>query len=67
MVRKVNPVITDFTNGVYSGPLHLTIEANPAAAGKYDLCVEEPGGKSSVHTVRLKSEQQKSAIHGDVP
>ena len=55
LIGKVEPVITGFTDGVYFGPLHLTIEANPAATGKYELRVEEPGGKSSVHTVRLKS------------
>ena len=55
LIGKAEPVITDLTNGVYSGPLHLTIEANPAAAGKYELRVEGPGGKSSIHAVRLKS------------
>lgn len=50
---KAEPVITGFTDGVYSGPLNLTIEADPAAAGDYELRVEEPDGKSSVHAVRL--------------
>ena len=54
LIHKAEPSITGFSNGVYSGPLELTIEANPAAAGKYELSVEEPDGQSSVHTIALK-------------
>ena len=54
-LRNVKPTITDLTDGVYSGLLSLTVEANPAAAGKYTLTVAEPEGKSSVHSVMLKS------------
>ncbi len=53
-IQNVKPSITNLTDGVYSGPLSLTIEANPAAAGKYTLTVKEPEGKSSVHPVTLK-------------
>ena len=53
-ILKVDPVIQDHTAGVYSGPLELTAEVNPAAAGTYDLRVEEPDGKSSDHVVTLK-------------
>ena len=54
VISSANPIIKNFVNGVYSGPLHLTIEANPAAAGKYELLVEEQDGKSSVHSISLK-------------
>ena len=53
-ILKVDPVIRDFTAGVYSGPLELSAEVNPAAAGIYDLRVEEPNGKSSDHVITLK-------------
>ena len=53
-VLKVVPSIRSFENGVYSGPLDLTVMADPAAAGEYDLQVTEPGGKTSRHTVTLK-------------
>ena len=53
-ILKAKPSIMAFSGGVYSGPLELTIEANSAAAGNYELSVEEPGGKSSVHPVTLK-------------
>ena len=58
-IMKVNPVIQDFTGGVYSGPLELSAEVNPAAAGTYDLRVEEPNGKSSDHVVTLKGGMNK--------
>ena len=61
-VRKVDPVIKNYRNGIYSGPLYLTVDANAAAAGKYALCVEEPQGKSSVHTVHLKSGLNKIVL-----
>ena len=54
-IKKVTPDIQNYIDGVYSGPLHLTIEANPAAAGMYELKVEEPEGKRSIHTIALKS------------
>ena len=53
-ILKAAPSITAFSGGVYSGPLELTVEANPAAAGDYELSVKEPDGKSSVHAVTLK-------------
>ncbi|MBR4665308.1 MAG: hypothetical protein IKO93_15690 [Lentisphaeria bacterium] len=62
MIAKAEPVIRTFTNGVYSGPLNLTIDANPAAAGKYSLSVEEPGGKSSVHEITLKGGLHKIVV-----
>ena len=55
LISKAKPNITSYTDGVYSGPLDLTVDANPAAAGKYELRVEEPDGKSSVHEIALKS------------
>ena len=55
MIRKADPIIKNYTNNVYSGPLQLTVEANSAAAGKYELCVEDPAGKTSLHTITLKS------------
>ena len=58
-ILKVNPVIQSFTGGVYSGPLELSAEVNPAAAGTYDLKVEEPDGKSSDHVVTLKGGMNK--------
>ena len=54
-VRKVDPVIKNYINGIYSGSLHLAVDANSEAAGKYELRIEEPQGKSSVHTIYLKS------------
>jgi len=54
MIARAEPEIRNYTDGVYSGPLRLTIEADPAAAGKYELSVEEPDGKSSVHKIELK-------------
>ncbi len=54
-ILQAKPSITAFSGGVYSGPLELTIEANRAAAGDYELSVEEPDGKKSVHPVALKS------------
>ena len=62
LIAKAEPVIRTFTNGVYSGPLNLTIDANPAAAGKYSLNVEEPGGKSSVHEITLKGGLHKIVV-----
>ncbi|MBO4648574.1 MAG: hypothetical protein J5806_10505, partial [Lentisphaeria bacterium] len=53
-ILKAKPSITAFSDGVYSGPLELTVEANPVAAGNYELSVKEPDGKSSVHAVTLK-------------
>ena len=53
-IQKAKPSIRNFSGGVYSGPLELTIEASSAATGKYELSVEEPDGKSSVHPVTLK-------------
>ncbi|MBQ6597973.1 MAG: hypothetical protein IJH79_10520, partial [Lentisphaeria bacterium] len=58
-ILKVNPVIQSFIGGVYSGPLELSAEVNPAAAGTYDLKVEEPDGKSSDHVVTLKGGMNK--------
>jgi len=58
-IMKVNPVIQDCTGGVYSGPLELSAEVNPSAAGTYDLRVEEPDGKSSDHVVTLKGGMNK--------
>ena len=55
MIRKAVPVIRNFRGGVYSGPLVLTAEVNPAAAGEYELIVEEPEGKSSKHRITLKA------------
>ena len=54
-ISKVEPVIRTYTDGIYAGPLNLTIDANRAAAGKYELSIEEPDGKSSVHEILLKS------------
>ena len=62
MIAKAEPVIRTFTDGIYSGPLELTIDANPAAAGKYSLSVEEPGGKSSVHEITLKGGLHKIVV-----
>jgi|GEM_PF-506777 len=53
-ILKAKPSIESFSDGVYSGPLELTVEANPAAAGNYELSVKEPNGKSSTHAVTLK-------------
>ncbi|MBQ9335895.1 MAG: hypothetical protein IJS14_01190 [Lentisphaeria bacterium] len=61
-ILKADPVIQDCTGGVYSGPLELTAEVNPAAAGTYDLRVEEPDGKSSEHTVTLKAGANKIVL-----
>ena len=54
-ILKAEPSITGFADGVYSGPLALTVEADPAAAGMYELSVEEPEGKRSVHKITLKT------------
>ena len=62
LIAKAEPVIRTFTNGVYSGPLNLTIDANPAAAGKYELTVEEPAGKSSAHEITLKGGLNKIVV-----
>ncbi|MBQ6596716.1 MAG: hypothetical protein IJH79_04105, partial [Lentisphaeria bacterium] len=62
LIAKAEPVIRTFTDGVYSGPLNLTIDANPAAAGKYSLNVEEPDGKSSVHEITLKGGLHKIVV-----
>ncbi|MBR4666051.1 MAG: hypothetical protein IKO93_19455 [Lentisphaeria bacterium] len=62
LIARAEPVIRTFTDGVYSGPLELTIDANPAAAGKYSLSVEEPGGKSSVHEITLKGGLHKIVV-----
>ena len=53
-IRDVKPSIVDFSDGIYSGPLALTVEANPAAAGEYEITVEEPEGKSTRYSVTLK-------------
>ena len=55
LIAKVEPRILACKDGVYSGPLNLTVDANRAAAGNYKLSVEEPEGKSSVHAVTLKA------------
>jgi len=55
LIAKIEPRIVAYTDGVYSGPLALTVNANRAAAGKYELQVDEPEGKSSVHAVTLKA------------
>ena len=62
LIARAEPVIRTFTDGVYSGPLKLTIDANRAAAGKYELSVEEPGGKSSVHEITLKGGLHKIVV-----
>ena len=54
VILKAEPSITSFSDGVYSGTLELTVEAGGAAAGEYELSVEEPDGRSSVHPVTLK-------------
>ena len=61
-ISKAEPVIRSYTDGVYSGLLELTIDANPAAAGKYELSVAEPGGKSSVHEITLKGGLHKIVV-----
>ena len=53
VVSKVDPTIRNYINGIYSGPLQLTIEAHSAATGNYELRVEEPDGQSSMHAIRL--------------
>ena len=59
---NVKPSIAEFSDGVYSGPLELTIEANTAAAGEYELTVEEPEGKSSVHPLTLDKELNRIVL-----
>lgn len=54
LVKKVTPVIRKHTDGIFSGPLHLTVEANPAAAGIYELSTVGSSGKSSIHSVSLQ-------------
>ena len=62
LIGKVKPEILNYAGGIYSGPLHLFIEANPAAAGKYELTVEEPGGKRSTHEISLKGGQNLAVL-----
>ena len=62
VIRKAIPLIRDFANGVYSGPLKMEIEANAAAAGAYDLTIEEPDGKSSTHAILLKRGENRLEI-----
>ncbi len=61
-ISKAEPVIRTYMDGVYSGPLNLTVDANRAAAGKYELTVEEPNGKSSVHKITLKGGLHKITV-----
>ena len=62
LISKAEPAIRTYTDGIYSGPLKLTIDANRAAAGKYELSVEEPDGKSSVHEIMLKGGLHKVVV-----
>jgi len=62
LIAKAEPVIRTFIDGVYAGPLKLTVEANRAAAGKYELSVQEPDGKSSVHEITLKGGLHKVVV-----
>ena len=62
LIAKAEPIIRTFIDGVYAGPLKLTVEANRAAAGKYELSVQEPDGKSSVHEITLKGGLHKVVV-----
>ena len=62
LISKAEPVIRTYTDGIYSGPLNLTVDANRTAAGKYELRVEEPNGKSSVHKITLKGGLHKITV-----
>ena len=61
-IKNVKPTITNFNNGIYFGSLALLIEANAAAAGKYQLIVEEPEGRSSVHEITVNSGLNKIVL-----